>query len=280
MPLYRPSELRAFLDSIGISAKKRLSQNFLVDGNILKQVLRHATIQKDTAVVEVGPGPGVFTEALLQKEVSVYAVEKDPCFAQSLQRFSSPLLHLIEGDILSIPLSNLPEEYQIISNLPYQITTPFLERFLPLFPKVKKITLLLQKEAGYRLLAPPGNPQYTYSTFFAQCFAHIEMHATISRSSFFPAPHVDACLLSLYPKSNPHYPQEFFSLTQTLFQHKRKSIRSILHKYYSLPQIPHSPLLQARPASLPPEKLFQVFCLLPPLQPSQENQKQQNKNRQ
>lgn len=266
MPLYRPSELRAFLKQHGLSAKKYLSQSFLTDGNVLHQTIRHASIQKDVAIVEVGPGPGVFTEALLQTNISVYAVEKDPCFAKALHRFNSPLLHPIEGDILTIPLSLLPEEFQIISNLPYQITTPFLERFLPLFPKVQKITLLVQKEAGQRLTSPPGSAKYTYSTFFTQCFASVEFHKPVSRSSFFPAPRVDSCILSLHPKPHPKYPLEFFSFAKTLFQHKRKSIKSILLKYYALPNLPPSPLFQARPSTLTPEALYQLFsCLHLPL---------------
>src|ERR1700722_10676221 len=134
MSLFKPSELRAFLKEKGLHAKKGLSQNFLIDGNIIKKIVKVADISKEDHVIEIGPGPGALTEALLHTGASITAIEMDPLFAGELHRLQTPNknLDVICADFLVFPLEEFfqkhPGKWKIVANLPYHITTPILTR--------------------------------------------------------------------------------------------------------------------------------------------------------
>ena len=131
MPLYRPSELSAFLASIGAAPKRTLSQNFLIDGNILSKMVFE--VPKGSSILEIGPGPGVLTEALLNLGHTVVAVEKDRGFAKALHRLDGGegRLTVIEADILDCVWTHIaPSGSVVVSNLPYHATTPIPLNFL------------------------------------------------------------------------------------------------------------------------------------------------------
>src|SRR5580658_9547982 len=131
MSVFRPSELRQFLDSLGVQARKSLSQNFLIDGNVLRKIVATAAVSADDLVIEIGPGPGALTEFLLQTGAQVVAIEKDRVFAQALHRLDQKLegkasqLRVFEADALEFdlsPLFSLSSSIKVVANLPYQLT--------------------------------------------------------------------------------------------------------------------------------------------------------------
>src|SRR5262249_36088189 len=125
--MYRPSDLRAFLSELGAHAKKRLSQNFLIDGNIIHKIIEAAEISKGDVVLEIGPGPGALTQALLKRGAAVTAIEMDPHFASELRRLQTDndRLEIHCEDILQFPLLEFlqqqPKKIKVVANLPYHI---------------------------------------------------------------------------------------------------------------------------------------------------------------
>src|SRR5581483_10695297 len=131
MSIYKPSELQLFLSQLGIAPKKGLSQNFLIDGNILRKIVASAHVQPEDIILEIGPGPGSLTQIILETGAKVIAVEKDGILAQALERFKSPLnkLEIYCADILEFPFEDHfhpDKKIKVIANLPYNVTTPIL----------------------------------------------------------------------------------------------------------------------------------------------------------
>ena len=143
MPLYRPSELRALLNELGTHPKKSHSQNFLIDGNIIRKIADFAEVKEGDQILEIGPGPGALTEELLRRKARVLAVEKDPVLAKKLADLTGELT-VVTGDVLDCSLEELVGNWKkegaikVVANLPYHITTPILVLLTPareLFPK-------------------------------------------------------------------------------------------------------------------------------------------------
>lgn len=234
MPLYKPSELRAFLDQIGVSPKRSLSQNFLIDGNIIKKIVALADVRAGETVLEIGPGPGVLTEALLNQGAFVIAVEKDRKFAQALHRLQTPdnRLTVIEADILEANFE-LPPGSKLISNLPYQITTPVLTQFLPQKHHLESITVMVQKEVAQRLTARPGSKTYGSITVFIQFYASARFGFTVEPTCFYPPPRVQSAVIKFDLRDPPLVSQErFFEMTRLCFQMRRKMVRTSLKDRY------------------------------------------------
>ncbi|MBP9841653.1 MAG: hypothetical protein KBC64_04430, partial [Simkaniaceae bacterium] len=165
-------------------ANKRLSQNYLKDPNLLKKIVLTGGTKEGDRILEVGPGPGALTRALLSNGAHVTAVELDSRFISDLQLWNHPHLHLIEGDILTI---DLPQVDRCIANIPYQITTPLLEKLLPLHIP---LTLTVQKEAALRMIAPIGSTDYSPLSLLCQYYATLHIAFNIPRHLFTPIPHV------------------------------------------------------------------------------------------
>jgi 16S rRNA (adenine1518-N6/adenine1519-N6)-dimethyltransferase len=241
LPIYKPSELIAFLEKIGASPKKSLSQNFLIDGNIVRKIVAYAGIKPGENVLEIGPGPGVLTEELLAQESSVFAIEKDRKFAQALHRLQTPdhRLHIFEGDALKTPIDILPPHTKVVANLPYQITTPLLTRLLPCHEIFSSMTVMVQKEYATRLLADAGSENYSSLSIFVQFYSHPSYGFTVEKSCFYPPPQIQSSVVQFILKKPPKLSSEkaFFDLTRRAFQQRRKMVRSSLKTYYSLTSI-------------------------------------------
>lgn len=233
MPLYRPSELHAFIEQMGHGAKKSLSQNFLIDGNILEKILQAADVQKGDLVLEIGPGPGALTEALLARGAEVVAIEKDALFAKELRRLQGNLT-VHEADFLEFDLSGF-QNAKVVANLPYQITTPILQKLLPLAKSFTSLTLMVQREFGERLVAKPDTSEYSSLTLFARYYADARYCFLVKPSSFYPRPGVDSCVvhLALRKEASAVSPDHFFSITRRAFQQRRKMLRSSLKELFS-----------------------------------------------
>jgi 16S rRNA (adenine1518-N6/adenine1519-N6)-dimethyltransferase len=242
MALYKPSALRAFLEEIGASPKKSLSQNFLIDGNIIRKIVTLASVQPGDSVLEIGPGPGVLTEELLARGAHVLAVEKDRKFAAALPRLQTPdhRLTVIEGDILEQDLSKLLKpKTKLVANLPYQITTPILTAFLPKREFFESITVMVQKEVAARFSALPGTKDYSSITLFVQFYSQPEYGFTVEPTCFYPPPRVKSAVVKFTLREPPPVSSEeaFFALTRRAFQQRRKMVRTSLKNTYDLASI-------------------------------------------
>lgn len=257
MSLYRPSELFAFLDSIDARPKKSLSQNFLIDGNIIAKLTAH--LPPKASLLEIGPGPGSITEYLLLKGHPVTAIEKDRKLASALTRLPGPLTVRCE-DILTTDLTQLPKPLNIIANLPFQITTPVLTRFVPLFPDVASLTLIIQREVAERITGK----QKSSLTCFIDFYATASYLFTISPNSFLPRPQVSAAAIQICPKKPlSKDPETYFLLVRTAFQARRKQLKSSLSSLYPKEKIAEALSTLNLPVTTRPEEITAAdFALL------------------
>ena len=234
MPL-SPSQTRALLEQLGHRPKKQLGQNFLIDGNIVRKSLDLAGVEAGDHVVEIGPGLGTLTEALLAAGAVVHAVEKDKTLAQHVASLASeqPNLRLLIGDALDHPLGDLPEDiadYKIVANLPYAISTPWMAAVLEgKLPTV--MTLMLQKEAAQRYAANAGSKQFGAISIFLHAAYQVLPGHDVSAGCFYPKPDIGSTLLHLRRKDSPYrFTAEGAQLIRTLFQQRRKQISSLLRQ--------------------------------------------------
>ena len=232
MPL-TPTETKALLEELGHWPNKRLGQNFLIDGNLVRKSLEMADLPAKSKVVEVGPGLGSLTNALLDEGHQVYAVERDPVLADHLrsskaEALESGQLVLREGDAMKFPLAALPKsetEFHVVANLPYAIASPWLEEVLGYDHLPARMVVMLQKEAADRYQAEAGTKNFGALTIFlASAFEVTASHA-VAKTCFHPQPEVDSVLLRLDRKKAPcPFPKETRELIRRLFTRRRKQI--------------------------------------------------------
>ena len=235
MPL-TPKETTRLLEKLGHRPKKKLGQNFLIDGNIVAKSLHMADLPNNLPVVEIGPGLGTLTQKLLEAGHPVHAVEIDRTLHEnlknSLARFiESKQLSLTHGDGVKSPIGSLPEqeqEYAVIANLPYAISSPWLESLLATGRTPVRMVLMLQREAVDRMWARHGTKNYNALSIFLQlAFENLRSHP-VSRQCFFPAPSVDSILARMDRIPNPFlFPQSDRALIRRIFTQRRKQIGSI-----------------------------------------------------
>lgn len=235
MSIYKPSVLKEFLSLSHSHPKKALSQNFLIDGNIVRKIIDAAQVQMDDVVLEIGPGPGALTEALLIKGAFVTAIEKDAVFAQQLYRLQDlGKLKIYEEDFLLFDLEKFlhskKSKIKVVANLPYHITTPILLTLLPHYDKIDSLTIMVQKEYGDRMVAAAKTPHYSHLSLLVSFFCQAKLIFTINPNSFFPKPKIRSAIV--HCKLNPPFltndVDAFFFLTRSAFQQKRKMLRSSL----------------------------------------------------
>lgn len=226
MPIYRPSELH----QLGVRAKKSLSQNFLIDQNILEKICAAAGIEAGDQVLEIGPGPGALTECLLKKGAFVTAIEKDKELAEKLRRFDEGNLKVYCDDALEFPLNGLPPGLKVVANLPYHITTPVITRFIDQFPQISSLTVMVQKEVGERMVAKVNSSMYSSFTLFLSAYSTPRYCFTVKPNSFYPPPSVHSCVVHLPLRPFPFQfsAEEFFAMTRKAFGQRRKMLRSSL----------------------------------------------------
>lgn len=266
MPIYKPSELHKFLEELGVRPKKGLSQNFLIDGNILRKIVATAAVEPGDIVVEVGPGPGSLTEELLNSGAHVIAVEKDTAFAQALERLKGPDRHLEVycDDIMTFPLDEVlklklspGKKAKVIANLPYHLTTPIIAMLIEKRDLFSSLVLMVQEEVARRFVAKPKTGEYSSFTVFLNFFSTPKYAFTVKRQCFYPAPNVDSAIIALDLKEPPHVENQdsFFVLTRTAFQQRRKMLRSSLKEIYNPESIEAALISIGKPAQARPEEL-------------------------
>lgn len=276
MPIYKPSELNSFLENLGISPRKGLSQNFLIDGNILRKIVQTAEVKPEDIVLEIGPGPGSLTELLLEEGAKVIAVEKDAILAKALERFNTAgKLDIHCQDIMTFALIDIftpltrHKKAKVIANLPYHLTTPIIALLAPLHHLFSSLTLMVQDEVAQRFVARPCTSAYSSFTVFLEFYSTPHYAFKVSRNCFYPAPRVDSAVVKLDLKIAPIQSnhEQFFEMTRTAFQQRRKMLRASLKEKYSsqqvtdaLNQLHLNP--QARPEELSLRQCIDLFMAL------------------
>lgn len=243
MPIYKPSELHDFLKSLHISPKKGMSQNFLIDGNIIRKIASTASAGPNDVILEIGPGPGSLSEALLETGATLLAVEKDRTLAAALERLKTPerKFEVFCDDILEFPIEDTLKNYlqpgqkaKVIANLPYHVTTPILTRLVTMHHIFSSLVLMVQEEVARRFVAKPGTSEYSSITVFLEFFSKPSYAFRVSKNCFYPKPNVESAVVMLELKEPPNVDQEaFFKMTRTAFSHRRKMLRTSLRELYA-----------------------------------------------
>lgn len=222
----------ALVQQLGHTCNPQLGQNFLVDANIVRKSIQLANLQPGEHVVEIGPGLGTLTAALLQSGAHVYAVERDrKLFTYLSQNFAASDQHLniIYGDALEHPIADLPihTPFKIVANLPYAISTPWIERML-WGPLPTRCVLMLQRETAQRMTAQPGCKNYgPIAILLATQFEVLDIHKVPSQC-FYPAPDVESALLVLQKRQQPTPLNKItYALIRHIFQYRRKQMGAI-----------------------------------------------------
>jgi 16S rRNA (adenine1518-N6/adenine1519-N6)-dimethyltransferase len=208
-------------------AKRRLGQHFLADPRILARIADALEATPTDTVLEIGPGPGGLTEALVERAGRVIAIEKDRELVPGL-RAGIPRAQIVEGDALELEWHALvPSSFLVPGNIPYNITSPLLDKAL-LPPRPRRIVFLVQKEVADRVIAEPGTSEYGALTVGVQAVAHAERLFTVPAGAFQPRPKVDSAALRLTPLAEPIVAEGdregFRALVVGLFGFRRKQM--------------------------------------------------------
>jgi len=227
--------------------RKRWSQHFLVDRNILNKVIRTAQVEKEDVVLEVGPGLGEMTLALARQVKRVIAIEIDPKLVAILNKKMKdyPNVEVVKGDILKVDfrqfLKREGHPIKVVANLPYQISTPLLFRFIESKEAFSTFTLMLQKEVAERMVAPPGRKEYGPLSIFIQIFLDVSIRFFIKPSAFFPLPKVESAVVHMVWKEKPMIEtkdEEWFKrVVRACFGYRRKTlVNALKHSELFLPE--------------------------------------------
>ena len=223
--------------------KKRLGQNFLINGEVIQDIIDFAKITKEDVVVEIGPGVGFVTEQLVKYAKKVIAIELDEEAIKELQKLECDNLEIIHADILKTDLSTLCEEnIKIVANIPYYITSPIIAHLLGEIDdlnnknrnKIIDIILMVQEEVARRIVATEksSGKQYGLLTILSQFWADCEIIRTVGRKSFYPAPKVNSALVYLNVRKEPKLElSDYTHFRKTLkaaFSQRRKTLKNCL----------------------------------------------------
>jgi 16S rRNA (adenine1518-N6/adenine1519-N6)-dimethyltransferase len=229
-----------YLRRHGLAARKRHSQNHLVDPIVLESIVEAANPAPGRRILEIGPGLGVLTGALLERGADVTAVEIDQRLAEHLQRrFAQPpagRLELVEANVLDIPTDRLIEPpYDLVANLPYHITSPVLHHVLAAEPRPERFVLMVQREVAERIAAAPGD--LSYLSVFVQYHADVRVAAVVRREAFEPAPEVESAILvgDVRPRRLDTADEDsLWRLVQAGFRERRKMLHNVLPRQLRL----------------------------------------------
>lgn len=223
--------------------KKRLGQNFLINPDVISDIIDFAKITKEDTVLEIGPGVGFVTEQLVKQAKKVIAVELDEEAIKELQKLDCDNLEIIHNDILKTDLSELCEgEIKVVANIPYYITSPIIAHLLGEIDdlnnknraKIKDIILMVQEEVARRIVATENSPskQYGLLTILSQFWADCSIIRLVGRKSFYPAPKVNSALVSLKVRKEPLIKLEdythFRKTIKAGFSQRRKTLKNCL----------------------------------------------------
>ena len=253
MTLLGAAEIRELAQELGIKPAKSLGQNFVIDANVCRKIVRTAGVNSSDVALEIGPGLGSLTLALLEEAKSVIAVEIDERLATRLPQTiklhneSSATFSVIHQDALA--LKSLPEAPTVlVANLPYNVSVPVLLHLLEIFPTLQSGVVMVQAEVADRLAANPGTKEYGIPSVKAAWWADLHGAGSISRSVFWPIPGVDSKLVSFtrhQPLGDEALRLKVFTLIDAAFAQRRKMLRSALSSIYGSSSAAEKVLIQA-----------------------------------
>jgi len=233
--LLGPAEIRDLADLLGIQPTKKLGQNFVIDPNTVRRIVKAAHVVSSETVVEVGPGLGSLTLGLLETGASVVAVEIDKRLAAQLPLTVSQMqpdaqLTVITDDAMRV--TELPNEPRVfVANLPYNVSVPVLLHFLEHFDSLDRGLVMVQAEVGNRVAAGPGSKVYGSPSIKAAWYGEFSTAGLVSRQVFWPVPNVDSVLVRFERREQPGTVEErkaTFALVDAAFQQRRKMLRQSL----------------------------------------------------
>ena len=223
--------------------KKRLGQNFLIDGEVIKSIIDKADIKPDDTIIEIGPGVGFVTEQLVKYAKHVIAIELDEEAVNELKKLNAPNLTIIHNDILKTDISTLCEgKVKVVANIPYYITSPIIAHLLGEVDdlenknrhKITEIILMVQEEVARRMAADENSSskQYGLLTILSQFWADVEIFRHVGRRAFYPAPKVNSALVRLVINDKPRVElsdyTHFRKTVKAAFSQRRKNIKNCL----------------------------------------------------
>ncbi len=219
--------------------KKKFGQNFIIDNNIINNIVNSAAIDSDTLVIEVGPGMGALTNELVKVAKNVLCYEIDTTLKPILEKIDATNLEIIFADFLKRNVLDDIKKYEykhlyLVANLPYYITTPILMKIIDENIPVEKIVVMVQKEVGDRFKAKEGSKDYSSLSIIFNYNYNIKKLMDISRHVFIPEPNVDSIVLGFETKTEKEFiknSQLFYQLIRDAFTQKRKNLRNNLKKY-------------------------------------------------
>lgn len=242
--LYMPSKTKEIVLKYGFRFSKSLGQNFLVDGNIIKNICEGADITEADGVIEIGPGIGTLTQQLSRYAKKVVAIELDkkliPILEDTLEGIDN--IKVINRDVLKVDLEKLIEEefeglnVKVVANLPYYITTPIIMKLLETKLPIESISVMIQKEVAERMIANPGKKDYGALSVAVQYYSKPEIITIVPKTVFIPQPNVDSAVIKLDIYKNPPVDvvddRLMFSVVKSAFGQRRKTILNALSGGY------------------------------------------------
>ena len=230
-------DVRALAAELGIKPTKKWGQNFVIDPNTVERIVRAARLDEDDSVVEVGPGLGSLTLALLPHVRRVTAVEIDPVLASRLPRTVAERLPDYAGrlDVLNadaLRIDELPHApTALVANLPYNVAVPVVLHLLAITPTLHTVLVMVQKEVADRLAAAPGSRVYGVPSVKARWYCDVEPAGNIGTTVFWPAPHVESGLVRMTRREQPASRvgrAAVFDVVDAAFSQRRKTLRAAL----------------------------------------------------
>jgi len=260
-------EIRELAESLGIRPTKKLGQNFVIDPNTVQRIVRAADVVSTDHALEVGPGLGSLTLALLQEVASVIAIEIDPVLAEQLPRTialhmpeRTASLTLIVSDAMKVDA--VPgEPTALVANLPYNVSVPVLLHLLEVVPTIRTALVMVQKEVAERLAADPGSRTYGIPSLKARWYGEVRMAGNIGRNVFWPEPNVDSALVRVDRREQPTCESSrewVFKVIDTAFAQRRKSLRGALAQLAGSPDAAEQAL---RAAGIDPGRRGEALTL-------------------
>ncbi len=238
----KASRIKELMKKNQLHAKKKFGQNFLVDQNILQNIVRLSGVDHDTFVIEIGPGLGSLTEILLKESKKVLAYEIDRDFIPILEtQFGGENFNLIEDDFLKRNIDQdidqyltKDEEVVVVSNLPYYITTPIIFKILEESKKIRRMVFMMQFEVAKRMTSQPSTKDYNALSVIIQYKTYAKFGMKIPKTVFIPEPNVDSAVIVLDQK-NPEGlvidEQHFIKFVKAAFTQRRKTLLNNLHAF-------------------------------------------------
>ncbi|MCR1786417.1 16S rRNA (adenine(1518)-N(6)/adenine(1519)-N(6))-dimethyltransferase RsmA [Nocardioides carbamazepini] len=236
--LLGPVEVRGLAARLGLRPTKQRGQNFVIDANTVRRIVRESGVTDGQVVVEVGPGLGSLTLALLEVGAEVTAIEVDPLLAGELPTTigayapdQAERLRVVLADAMTVTDLPGPAPQALVANLPYNVSVPVLLHLLALLPSLEHGLVMVQAEVADRLAAPPGSKTYGIPSAKAAWFADVRRAGAIGRNVFWPAPNVDSGLVAWTRRDPPTdrvQRAQVFAVIDAAFAQRRKALRGVL----------------------------------------------------